>query len=98
MKKEYELVSDFDKSVLSGVFYTIQTAIEQESHELLDLESCKAKVDEAFRAIACKKRFEHLNEISNTAIKYSRDCFLLDNHKFETLDEVERAWKLKAFI
>lgn len=98
MKKEYELVSDYDKTELSGLFYTIQTAIEQGAHDLLDLESTKIKVDEALRAIACKKRFEYLNEISNTAIKYSRDCFLLDNHKFETLDEVERAWKLKAFI
>lgn len=98
MKKEYELISDYDKSELSGLFYTIQTAIEQEAHELLDIEATKAKVEEALHAIACKRRFEHLNRISNTAIKYSSDCFLLDNHKFETLDEVERAWKLKAFI
>ena len=98
MKKEYELVSEFDKAELSGVFYTIQTAIEQGSYDLLDLESCKAKVDEALRAVACKKKFEQLNEMSNTAIKYSVNGFMLDNHKFETLDEVERAYKLKAFL
>lgn len=98
MRPEYELVSDYDKDELSGVFYTIQTAIEQENYELLDLDACKGKVEEALHAIACKKRFDYLNKISDTAIKYSRDGFMLDNHKFETLDEVERAWKLKAFI
>lgn len=98
MKKEYELVSDFDESELSGVFYTVQTAIEQKAWDLLDLESCTEKVNEALRAIACKKRFDQLNKMSNTAIKYSMDGFILDNHKFETLDEVERAYKLKAFL
>src|SRR5271157_5644394 len=98
MKKEYELVSEFDTSELSGLFYTIQTAIEQKSWDLLDLESCKVKVSEALRAVACKKKFDQLNEMSNTAIKYSIDGFMLDNHKFETLDEVERAYKLKAFL
>lgn len=98
MKKEYELVSDFDKTELSGLFYTIQTAIEQGSYDLLDLDATKARVDEALRAVACKKKFDQLNEMSNTAIKYSMNGFMLDDHKFETLDEVERAYKLKAFL
>lgn len=98
MKTEYQLVSDYDKSELSGLFYTIQTAIEQGAHDCLDMEATKAKVDEALRAVACKRRFEYLNEISKTAIKYSIKGFILDDHTFETLDEVEKAWRLKAFL
>lgn len=98
MKKEYELVCDFDESELSSMFYAINVAFEQKNWDLLDLDVCQAKVNEAFRAAILRKRFDYLNEVSNTAIKYSKDGFMLDNHKFETLDEVERAWKLKAFI
>jgi hypothetical protein len=98
MKKEYDLLLEFDENELCGVFYTIQTAIEQKSHDLLDLESCKSKVDEAFRALACQRRLTQLNKMLRSAIKFSRDGFTLDNHKFETLDEIERAYKLKAFL
>jgi len=98
MKKEYELVFDFNEDELCRIFYTIQTAIEQKNWDLLNLELCSVKVNEAFRAIACKKKFVQLNEMSKTVIKYSLDGFLIDNHKFETLDEVERAYKLKVFL
>lgn len=98
MKKEYALVADFNEDELCRVFYTIQTAIEQKNWDLLDLEACSVKMNEAIRAVACKKRFDQLNEMSKTAIKYSLDGFVIDDHKFETLDEVERAWKLKIFL
>lgn len=98
MKTEYELVSDFDEDEACRIFYTIQTAIEQKNWDLLDIEVAQAKVNDALRAITLRKRFDKLNAASNTAIKYSVKGFTLDNHTFETLDEVERAWKLKAFI
>lgn len=98
MKTEYELISDFSAEETGNIFYALHIAISQKNWDLLDLEACSGQVNEALRAVACKKRFDYLNAISCTAIKYSVDGFLLDNHKFETLDEVERAWKLKAFI
>jgi hypothetical protein len=98
MKKEYELVSDFEPNQLSSLFYALHVMCEQNNWDLLEIEACQIKVNDALRAIACKKRFDQLNEMSNTAIKYSADGFMLDNHKFETLDEVEKAYKLKAFL
>lgn len=98
MKKEYHLIADYDAEEVGNIFYTLHIAITQKNTELLNLEACQTQVNEAFRAIACKKRFDQLNDESKTLIKYSMNGFIVDDHKFETLDEVERAFKLKAFL
>jgi hypothetical protein len=94
MKKECELVHDFDNDEISSVFYAINVAIEQNNWDLLDLELCKVKVNEAFRALDCKKRFDRLRPV----VRCNKHAFTLDDHEFETLDEVERALKNKAFL
>ncbi len=99
-KKEYEMILTISEGYSNRYAKTLDfivSAINNKNYDVLDLESVKMKMDEVFEAITLKVRFDSLLDL-NSSIICNKDCFELDTHKFETLDEVEKAIKNKAFL
>ena len=81
-----------------GVFDTVSQAIFSKNEHLLKLDECRAKINEIFDYFEVQRRFLSLAEKSNNKLSFTRNYFELDKHKFETLDEVEKAINNKAFL
>lgn len=67
-------------------------------YELINLDLIKNQIDETFRCLVIKQRFILLSELINGALQYDDFGFTVGEHRFQTLDEVERAIKNKAFL
>ena len=99
--KEYEVVFSMCESYgnrYAKTLETIASAINNKHYDMFNLETVKLKMDEVFEAIMLKRRFDELNSKANGKLVCNKTDFELDTHKFETLDEVERALKNKAFL
>lgn len=66
--------------------------------EFLDFSMIKDKVEEILSFVKLYQRYLALSKDSNGSLSYNNDGFNLDGHSFETLDEVDRALKNKAFL
>lgn len=100
--KEYEAISIIDTGTYSNTFSKalemIGTSITHKNYHLIDIEAARAKVEETFAAIKAKKRYDALFIVSKGKLTYDASGFIIGDHKFETLDEVEQALNNKAFL
>jgi hypothetical protein len=67
----------------------------------VDIPVLKEKIDEFLQFLDIRKRFDKLNILFNGKLSFgdrTDSLFTVDGHEFSTLDEVERAWKLRAFL
>jgi hypothetical protein len=71
---------------------------EFESIDALDLDELRFQVDTIFEYLYVLKRFRKLRRLFKGELGFNSEGFLLNNHTFQTLDEVECAWKNKAFL
>lgn len=71
---------------------------EIDAFEVIDVPAIKVQIDKAFREILIIHRYVRLRKAFDDKLTYSTDSFYIDGHKFSTLDEVEKAWKNKAFL
>jgi len=78
--------------------------IDSELLLVLDLDVLRNKLEELLDFLMLRKRFEHLVVLMKGDLLYGLDDkresrgFIVSGHAFETLDEVERAWKNKALL
>ena len=98
--KEYELLSKYlyPDSTLESTFEVMSMAIYQKQIDMIQLDVCRAKINEVFDYLELRKRYDILFNQADAKLKIGVDCFELDSYKFQTLDEVEKAIKNKAFL
>jgi hypothetical protein len=100
--KEYEIVSIIDGGAYSNTFSKslemVGSSIPYKNYVMLDLAAARAKVEEVFKAIELMKRYDTLRVTSKFKLRYDPSGFIIDDHKFETLDEVDVALNNKAFL
>jgi hypothetical protein len=98
--KEYQLLYKFRYSpnLMEAPFDVISQVLYGKSTHLLKLKECREHVNKIFDYLELKHRFDALEEAANQTLIFTNECFKLDLHEFETLDEVERALKNKAFL
>lgn len=88
----------YSSSSLDGAFDMVSQAIYSKNERLLKLDECRAHINEIFDYLETHNRFLLLSEKSDNKLLLRSDHFELDKHKFDTLDEVEKAIKIKAFL
>lgn len=95
--KEYTLLVGLDYKEAATMFNLMGVALEDNSWEMVDLETSHAAISASFKTLIVSKRYKLLQR-QNKELGYSSEGFFIGEHKFETLDEVERALKNKAFL
>jgi hypothetical protein len=99
--KEYKILwyyEQIDKSKVSTLFYLMYQAIENGSVGYVDLEETKKSMLVDFAYLKISKTYLRLQLASKETLIYTETSFVLDGHEFQTLKEVERALKLRAFL
>lgn len=99
--KDYEFVSIMSEGYgnrFSKALDAVVSAINNKHCDMFNLVAVKARVEEAMIALEVKIRFDLLASKSNGKLTCTTSCFELDGHKFETLDQVEKALDNKAFL
>ena len=78
----------------------ISQALKDQTNRILNLEEIKKSFDEIYQFLSIQKRFEELRELHTLSLDIYHDGFYFTNatHKFQSLDEVERVLKNKAFL
>ena len=98
--KEYELLTKYHypEGAIEGPFDVMSQALYTKSTNLLNLDECRARTNEIFDYLELKKRYDSLVEESKGKLQFTKEYFDLLKHQFQTLDEVEKALKNKAFL
>lgn len=99
--KDYEFATAMAEGYgnrFSKALDAVVSAINSKQLDMLNMEAVKSRVAEAMRAIEVKIRFDTLNAKAKGKLTCNSTGFELDTHKFETLDEVEKALDNKAFL
>jgi hypothetical protein len=99
--KEYELLMKFDEHEgedIADAVYAIHQVVSNRQGEILDVAVCRAKMSMIFDYIEVKKRFDKLRIEINDDLSFDKKGFKVVNTKFQTLDEVEKAIRNKAFL
>lgn len=98
--KEYEFVMIMLEGYGSRYYKTfemINSVINNKQCDMLNFGTVKSKVMEALQALEIKVRYDSLACLTKQ-LRCTKESFELDGHKFETLDEVEKALENKAFL
>jgi len=103
VKAEHEKLNYLDSnySSISNFFSSISYATETNSTNILDLELSQQLCNDYFELLKLQKRFDFLQKSvreNNLSITLYSDGFIIGNHKFQTLDDVEKAIKNKALL
>lgn len=98
--KEYELYYKYEYGInrVEGSLDVLSQAIYTGALGLLDLEKCRSSINELIDFLKIKIRFNSLNDQLNNTLICHKNKFEFGGHKFETLDEVEKAIKNKVFL
>lgn len=97
-RTDYSLLLKFFYNVAPKIFGTVHEALMNGDEHLLDAEACQEYANEYFEYLKLIKRYKVLNKELNNSLIISDDGFKIADSKFETLDDVEKAIKLKAFL
>lgn len=104
MKSDLELFLAYDTE-LAGLYnkgyYTldlVKNALSNNILDMLDLSICDEAVKEIFTYLHLKKKYSALKKEANGQLTVSKDGFKLSGKDFLTIDELEKAWKNKAFL
>jgi hypothetical protein len=95
--KEYKMFVLYGVRESAPHFNLIAQAMENDTWELLDLDLVESNMLDSLNFLKALKRFRRLQN-DFPALIYSENGFFIDDHQFETLDEVEKAIKNKAFL
>lgn len=88
----------FSNSKAGNIFNHLNSAVSNHTTDMLDIESCRGIVNDVFDYFILKRKFTQLSMEVNGKLTFENDKFKIDNHEFQTLDEVERAVRNKAFL
>ena len=97
-KTEYGMLCSFpSERSTAKMFSLMSTALADSTWELLEIDTAAEVFSGVFKYLSISKRYRDLQSQSQE-LSYSADGFHLGEHIFETLDEVEKALKNKAFL
>lgn len=98
--KDYEFVktaNDYGNR-FSKALEAVVSALSNKHCDMLNIEAVKIRVAEAMQALEIRARYDELVQKSKGKLTCDNSGFDLDGHKFESLDEVEKALNNKAFL
>lgn len=96
--KEYELLHKYrGKSQIEGPFEVVSMALYQKRTYMLNVANSRNTCNELFDYIEILNRYETLR-MQFGDIDFDDKHFFVGDSEFQTLDEVERAIKNKAFL
>lgn len=95
---EYKVVSQFNRNKNVKLLAAIAVSISNESWELMDLDGVEHVFKETMYALKLVKRYRSLSALSKGLLTYSDEGFHVAENTFNTLDEIEKAIKNKAFL
>ena len=99
--KEYKILwyyQQLDKSPTSTLFTFMAHALDNGSWHFVDLNETKDGILHAFLYLKILMKYQKLQIPAKGTLSYTQEEFILDGHPFQTLKEVEKALKLKAFL
>lgn len=102
LNKEYMLLTYYssysNKNRINSLYNFISNSLENNHWSLLDLESIQATINEHFKFLFLKKKYTRLFILSKNILNYDYEGFHINEHIFETLDEVEKALANSSFL
>lgn len=102
LNKEYGLLSYYDsysnKNKISSFLNFLNHALETGQWTFLNLDEAQLNMNQQFKFLALKKRYLALITESQGILHCSSKGFHIEDHTFETLDEVKRALANKMFL
>lgn len=66
--------------------------------DALDLDNLKESFDELFEFLYVYKRYRKINKKFNYTLSWDKEGFKLNESLFQTLDDLEKAYKNRAFL
>ena len=98
--KEYLILKryEYPDKPIESPFDLVSQALYTKSVNLLNLNLCKVEIAEVFDYIDLRSKLEYLQIISENKILVTFTGFEFEGFKFETLNEIEKALKNKAFL
>lgn len=98
--KEYELLRKYDMpdKPIESPFDLVSQALYTKSVNMLNIKLCKEEITEVFEYIELKQKFDELQAKSGQKVIITIRNFHFEGFEFETLSEVEKALKNKAFL
>jgi hypothetical protein len=85
-----------------NILFLIRELLADDLHdkitEATDLVFLKKEVNLIFEYLIVRKRLCQLNSLFNDKLSYDETGFLIEDKRFASLDEVEKAWNNKAFL
>lgn len=105
MKSEVELYRQYfgddsymARTRLASKFSSLERIASNGDVELVDIPACRVMLNEIFDYFVLRQRFIHLSDQAMGHLSFAIDGFKLYETTFQTLDEVEKALKNKAFL
>lgn len=95
--KEYKMFVYYGFKESAVHLDLLALALRSNTWELLDLDLTENNMLDTFRYLKDLKRYRRLQN-QMTSLYYTEEGFFIDGHQFETLDQVEKAIKNKAFL
>jgi hypothetical protein len=95
---EYMTILRFDEDEMSSKFNLLTGAMIANSWELLDLDILESEFDKCIAYFRLCKRFRAMDKLLDGELSITDDGFEIDEHLFQTLDEVQKAVDNKAFL
>lgn len=104
MRSDIDLFIEYDREIAGSynkayhALELLRNSISSEIVELLDLELCTNSINDIIKYLYLKKRYVILKSLAPGKLSVSKDGFKLYDNTYMTMDEVERAFKNKAFL
>lgn len=101
LNKEYGLLSyygDYHNNRVNNLYNFLSGSLESGQWAYLDLEAVQININEHFKYLLLRKRYTSLFIESKSILNYDSSGFHINEHTFETLDEVKRALDNKMFL
>lgn len=102
MTKEYGLLVYYNKynnqNKMNSLYSFMNSSLENGQWTFLDLNQVQKNINEHFQYLSLRKRYSELLIESKNILVYDHEGFHINEHTFETLDEVQRALNQKMFL
>lgn len=102
MNKEYGILSYYDsygvKSKMSNLYNFVSSSLGNGQWTFINLEEVQNTMIEHFKYLNLKKRYTGLLIESCNILSYDEEGFHINEHTFDSLDEVKRALDNKMFL
>lgn len=91
-------ITDLISSMAEGARGMMIDNLSPKIMDIIDLDALKIQVDEIMEFLFVVKRFRKLSKMFDGKLACHQDCFEIEGHKFQTLDEVEKCYNNRAFL